>query len=196
MEEKRIDWKINDEKMVFHTPIYDIVSKNSTAPEGVTGDYYVINAPDWVVVLPVLEGRFVMVRQWRHGSASVTTEFPGGVCDPKEDPMVTAARELSEETAYQAGKITCLGTFSPNPALFSNRFHIFLAEELTPLPEQKLDPDEFIHVVEIPEEEVLCGAGKGELIHAFMGTVLYMYLQYKKNRETLEKLPEKKAVKQ
>ena len=178
--DRNLEWEVGEEKKVLHTPIYDIVTRRSTAPEGVTGDYYVINAVDWVVVLPVHDGKFVMVRQWRHGAGCVTTEFPGGVCDPGENPVKTAARELEEETAYRAGKITALGTFSPNPALFSNRFHIYLAEELTPLPAQKLDADEFIHVVELPEEEVLSGMGKGELIHAFMGTVLYLYLRHKK----------------
>ena len=68
-----------------------------------------------------------MVRQYRHGAGQLTLETPGGLIDPGETPAEAAARELLEETGYAADEIVSLGAVNPNPALFSNRLHGFLA---------------------------------------------------------------------
>ena len=59
-------------------------------------------ADDWVNVVAITEGEeVVMIRQYRHGSATVTLEIPGGMVDPKANRRRTAAaRELVEETGY------------------------------------------------------------------------------------------------
>ncbi len=45
----------------------------------------VLETRDWVnVVARTLEGRYLMVKQYRFGTERVTTEIPGGVIDPGE----------------------------------------------------------------------------------------------------------------
>ena len=45
-------------------------------------EFYVIEAVNWVNVIPITtDGKIVMVEQYRHGSASVELEVPGGVMD-------------------------------------------------------------------------------------------------------------------
>jgi 8-oxo-dGTP pyrophosphatase MutT (NUDIX family) len=143
--------------------------------------FTVLDAPDWAIVIPVLEtegGRqFVMVRQWRHGAGELSLEFPGGVFEKGENAETAAARELKEETGYSAGKIQKLGEFSPNPAIMSNRVHFFLATELSSPAGQQLDEDEYVEVETHTVEEVLGGMGKPPYIHALMGTAMALYLQ-------------------
>jgi 8-oxo-dGTP pyrophosphatase MutT (NUDIX family) len=118
-----------------------------------------------------------MVRQWRHGAAQLSLEFPGGVIERGEEPMAAAARELSEETAYKAGRIVSLGSCSPNPAIMANHVHFFLAEDLQPLEGQNLDEDEYVDVELVPVDEVIQNMGHSPYIHALMGTALTLYLQ-------------------
>ena len=180
-KDEELIWKRTGEKELLRTPVFTVVEQNETAANGVRGSYIALEAPDCVVVIPEYEGSFVLVRQWRHGAQKLTTEFPGGVIDAGESPEAAAARELSEETGFTAGKLTYLGVCSPNPALFKSRFHCFLAEELVPCGGQHLDRDELISVELMPKEDVISGFGGEEFSHAFMGTALAFYLRGKMN---------------
>jgi 8-oxo-dGTP pyrophosphatase MutT (NUDIX family) len=100
------------------------------------------------------------------------------VFEPGEDAALAAARELREETAYQAGKIQKLGAFRSNPAIMSNTVHIFLAEDLRHMGSQELDEDEYIEVVRVKPEEVLQGMGRPPYVHALMGSALALYLRH------------------
>lgn len=177
MKDEDLLWRDLDTRVFAHTPVFDVMEKVSENATGVKGKYYVLAPRDWVVVLPKKGDAFVMVRQWRHGSACMTMEFPGGTIEPGEDPTLAAHREMTEEIAYRAGRMTKLGVVNPNPALFNNHFHIYLAEDLTPVGAQHLDADEFINILEKPVDEVLASFGTGEYIHAFMGTALGLYLR-------------------
>ena len=80
-------------------------------------------------VIPLTaQDEIVMVRQYRHGAQAFTLELPGGLVDPGEEPATAAARELQEESGYRAGPVRPLGHLNPNPALFNNRVHTYLAE--------------------------------------------------------------------
>ena len=180
MKENELKWEVRSERMLLRTPVFDVMSQDEVSANGLAGDYIAINAPDWVMVIPEYQGKFVMVRQWRHAARTLTTEFPGGVADAGEDPAVTAARELSEETGFIPGRLTHLGTVRPNPALFGNRFHIYLAEELTYTGELSLDDDELLNCLLIPKDEVIASYGTGEYTHALMGTALALYMRSKR----------------
>ncbi len=93
----------------------------------------VIETGDWVNIVAVtLDERIVVVRQYRFGSACLSTEIPGGLVDPGEDHAVAAARELYEETGYTSDHWHYLGAVDPNPAFLTNRCHQWLARQAQP----------------------------------------------------------------
>ncbi|MCX7026616.1 MAG: NUDIX hydrolase [Spirochaetes bacterium] len=147
------------------------------------GDFYLIGAPDWGGVIPVVdtaEGRkFVMIRQYRHGTGRVSVEFPGGAVDPGEDPVRAVMRELLEETGYRAEMILPLGNLSPNPAFMTNTFHAFIAEGCFFDVEQKLDETEDIEVLLVPEREAIDLIGAEDYGHALMTATLFFYMRYR-----------------
>ena len=183
MDDGDLIWRTEATERLLHTPVFDVWKQKEVSAAGLRGDYVAVTAPDWVVVVAVYRGRFVLVRQWRHGEDRLTTEFPAGVVDPGEPPERTAERELLEETGFRAGRITRLGSCSANPALFKNHIHCFLAEDLTPTGEQHPDADELLRYGLVPVDEVIAAFGSREYTHAYMGTALAFYLRHVSQRE-------------
>lgn len=178
-EDDKLKWQEGEDKELLKTVVCTVNSRHNISSDGTEGDYIIMNAPDWVIVIAEKDDNFLLVKQWRHGEAALSIEFPGGVIDKGEEPETAAKRELEEETGYKAGKLIKLGTFNPNPALFSNHVHFYLAQELTSTGNQHLDDDEFINCMELSKKEVLEGMGTEQFPHAIMGTALTLYIKYK-----------------
>ena len=181
-EDEKLKWTEGTPEELLKTVVCTVTTRHNIASDGTEGDYIIMDAPDWVIVIAEHNDKFVMVKQWRHGESSLSVEFPGGVMDKGEDPETAARRELEEETGYKAGKLTKLGMVNPNPALFSNHVHFYLAQELQATGKQHLDNDEFINCMELTKAEVLDGMGTEAFPHAIMGMALSLYIKYNKGR--------------
>ena len=158
--------------------IFSIRTDTAISPRtGVEHDFYVIDTGDWVNIIPMTEDqRVVMVRQYRHGSRRVTLEIPGGMVDPGDTPEKAASRELMEETGYQAESWTRISAVNPNPAIFGNRCHTFLAQHVTKKGDPQPDQAEDIEVVLIPAQEIPGRIRKGEIDHAIVIAAFCSYL--------------------
>ena len=182
-KDEKLKWTEGEVSTLLKTCVCDVTSHHNTSYTGVTGDYIIMDTPDWVIVIPEHNDNFLMVKQWRHGTNALCIEFPGGVIDKGEEPEVAARRELEEETGCKAGKLIKLGAVNPNPALFKNKVHVYLAQDLISTGKQHLDHDEFINYLELPKEEVIDGMGTEQFQHAIMGTALMYYLQYNRKNK-------------
>lgn len=176
-DDEKLKWSKGEKKSLLKTCVFEVSSSHNKCGK-VEGDYIVMDAPDWVIVIAEKDDKFLMVKQWRHGENKLSVEFPGGVIDKGEAPEEAAKRELEEETGFKAGKLIKLGSANPNPALFSNHFHVFLATDLIPTGKQQLDDDEFINCIELSKKEVLEGMGTEQFPHALMAAALSFYFKY------------------
>lgn len=160
---------------IFRTRTLDVLDPRNGAPYVRT----VIDAPDWVNVIPVTtDGQVVLVRQFRFGTWSNTLEIPGGMLDPGEDALGAAGRELEEETGFRPARVSAIGVSHPNPAIFANRLHSFLAEGCVKVHEGKQDGSEDIQVVLVPRTELAGLVLDGTITHSLvLAALLYDVLR-------------------
>lgn len=115
------------------------------------------NTPNSVMVLAVLDGKIVTVKQCRN-SIYQTVELPGGKIEQGESPEEASKRELLEETGLACGKLIHLGVFYTLPSLINRIIHVYFTNEITGVFQQCIDDDEKIHVetysLEIIEENL------------------------------------------
>lgn len=143
------------------------VHRHEVAADGPGYACFTVEVADWVSVAALTEsGQFVLVRQHRHGVDAVTIETAGGIIDPGEAPATAALRELLEETGYAADEIESLGWVHPNPALQSNRCHLYLARRAREVAGPEGDEHESTESVVMDAAEVAAATRDGRITHA------------------------------
>lgn len=91
----------------------------------------VIRHPGSVVILPVLdEDHLCLIRNFRVAVDKTLIELPAGTLDVGEDPDICAARELTEETGYVAGRLERLTSFYAAPGILDEQMHLYAAFQL------------------------------------------------------------------
>ncbi|HET8567558.1 MAG TPA: NUDIX hydrolase [Candidatus Limnocylindria bacterium] len=143
--------------------------------DGSEHDRVILGSPDWINVLAITPAdEAVLVRQFRFGVGATSLETPGGLLDDGEEPAACAARELEEETGYRARSLRPLGWIHPNPALQTNRAHLFLALGCERAHAGRPDRTEDIAVELHPRERLRALVEAREITHAITVAACYL----------------------
>lgn len=99
-----------------------------------------VEHPGAVAVVALREDRgrpeIVVVQQYRHPVRALEWELPAGLLDVEGEPLQqAAARELGEETDLVAGTWHTLSEYVSSPGGTSERLVVFLARDLSDVPE-------------------------------------------------------------
>lgn len=169
-------WDLIESQLDRDYKVFRINIEHALSPRtNKVGQFYVIDTNDWVNVIPITEdNEVVMIKQYRHGSKSVTLEIPGGLVDD-ESPERAAVRELLEETGYQGESVRYLGSANPNPAIFNNLCHTYLVEKARMVSEKNLDDNEDIEVVHVPVADITSLIAGGAINHALVIIAFHFY---------------------
>ena len=159
MEEKNKAWKTVSSKYLFRRPWLTVRCEDMLLPNG-------NHIPE-----------FVFVRQYRPGIERTCYELCAGVCE-KEDasPLVSAQRELWEETGYGKGNWQEYMVISANPSTHTNLTYCFLATDVELIDHQHLEATEDISVHLLTLEEVRSLLDKNEIMQALNAAPLWKYI--------------------
>jgi len=173
-------WLRKDTRLLADCRIFKVGESTSVCPR--TQDehqFYYIETADWVNIVPVTEdNQVVFIRQFRHGSEKITLEIPGGMVDPGEDASIAAVRECLEETGYEAKQVESLGVLNPNPAIFPNQLHTFVARDCRRIADIENTSTEHTEVELVPLDQLASLMQSGEIDHALVVATLWRMLYY------------------
>lgn len=173
-------WHTHSETKLGDYRILDMYSVDRSNPSGtIRGEFYYLKAHNWVNIMPITkDNKVVLVKQYRHGSDSITLELPAGLVEQGEEPLKAAIRECIEETGYESeSQPELLGTVLPNPAFIKNKCYIYLWKDCELKHKQNLDKDEEIEIVVLDFEEVKEKIRTGEINHSIALNCFFFYSQ-------------------
>lgn len=156
-----------------------------TLPDGRSAEREIVRHDDAAAVIAFTEDqKIVLVRQYRVSIGKTTLELPAGLRDEDDnDGIVTAKRELEEETGYTSDNMRYVTSFYSTPGYTNEFLEIYEAEDLkkveNPLAQ---DEDEFIEVVELDFDEAMEAYIQGELCDSKTVFALF-YWKMKRNTE-------------
>lgn len=152
-----------DDEIVFRGQRFSVHRRKELMSSGDERIREIVVHPGAVVVIPWLDpDQVCLIKNRRIAVRKTLVELPAGTLEEGEDPMVTARRELIEETGYRANRMEYLCGFFMSPGILSERMHVFLASGLTP-GETAREPGEDIENLVVPWSEALRMIDDGEI---------------------------------
>jgi ADP-ribose pyrophosphatase len=158
-------WAVLETRDVFSAPPYITVqTQRVLLPDGrEVDDFHRVVMPDYSLVLPeTVDGRYIVLRQYKHGVGDVSLTFPAGTLNAGEDPLTAAKRELLEETGYEAGSWRYYGRYVTHANSFSNAANLFTAAGCRKVAEPNSGDLEDMELLLMTRQELFDAARRGE----------------------------------
>lgn len=169
---------LKDSKVVFHTERFDVTAFEIKGKGGSVLKREAIIHPGAVVILPLVDpDKVVMIRNDRFAVGETLWELPAGTMEKEEDPIVTAKRELIEETGYKTDQMEYLLSFYSTPGFCNEILHAYVAKELN-FVGQKLEETEKISVEIIGWNDLMKMIKTGQIHDSKTLTTLLYYRQF------------------
>jgi 8-oxo-dGTP pyrophosphatase MutT (NUDIX family) len=137
IRDARDRWPVTDSEVLARGRIVTLRTDTVQMPDGGLAVRDVVEHMGAVAVLALDDqDRVLMIRQYRHPAGAMLWEIPAGLRDVDGEPLVaTARRELLEEAGCRAARWRLLTDVYSSPGISTERVRIFLASELTVVPE-------------------------------------------------------------
>ena len=171
-------WTKTGSKPPVDFRIFSVRTDRTISPRtGAEHEVYVIETANWVNVIAVTpDQQLVMIEQYRHGSATVELEIPGGVMDARDaSPEAAGVRELREETGFSGGDPRIIGKIFPNPAIMANTCFTVMVEHCEFKHPVEWDHGEDLMTRLVPIAEIPELIYTGQIRHSLVVVALYHF---------------------
>jgi ADP-ribose pyrophosphatase len=140
--------------------IFEVETSEVLCPDGSHDGRELARHHGGAGVCVIRDDHICLVRQWRVSLGRMALEIPAGKLDDDEDPMLCAARELTEETGLVADSLELLADSCGALGFTDECTHVYLAHGVR---RHAAHPDEgeFVDVVWVPVEDMMAAIQAG-----------------------------------
>lgn len=167
-------WTVLESRDIYQNPWVRVVEHKVLTPSGTPGIYGVVHPAALATgVVPLhADGAVTLVGQYRFPLGAYSWEMPEGGGAPDVDPLISAQRELREETGLTAGRWLPLQKLHLSNCITDETAYLYLAWDLT---QGADDPDETerLQVRRVPFAQALDMAMNGDITDAMTVAALF-----------------------
>ena len=145
-------------KQLYKGKVVQLRLDTVSLPNGRTKMREILVHPGAAAIVPVLNGKILLVEQSRTAVGRKTLEIPAGTLEEGESPEDCAKRELIEETGFQASQWDKLTAYYPSPGYSSEVIHIFKARGLEEVSDTEAELP--LHYLDLKEVQARIRAGE------------------------------------
>jgi 8-oxo-dGDP phosphatase len=166
------DHEVRSRTQRYAGPIFTVYTDEVTMSTGRTVERDLVTNRGAVGVVALDDaGRVVLVEQYRHPLRRRLWELPAGLLDVTgEDPAAAVARELAEEADLRAKRWDLLVDLHTSPGFSDETIRIFLARDLSAVPEAERhareDEEADLEPAWFDLDEAVAMALRGEITNA------------------------------
>ncbi|WP_281285945.1 NUDIX hydrolase [Paenibacillus sinopodophylli] len=157
---------------IFEGKMITLQVDTVTLADGRTATREIVKHPGAAAVMALLDGKLLVVEQFRKPLEKFQVEIPAGKLDLGEDPITAAARELEEETGYRSDDLKLLSAFYTSPGFADEKLYIYFTDKVEQ-GVQNPDEDEDLKVEAITLEQAEAYIQEGRISDA--KTILAVY---------------------
>ncbi len=157
-----LDEKTLKVEYIYKGRILNLRKDKVELPNGSLGDREIVEHSGGSCVYCEVDGKVLMVKQFRYPYKKQLLEIPAGKLNSGEDPETTAIRELEEEGGVKAKTVELIHKIYPSTAYTEEVIYVYRAKDVVKT-QKHLDNDEFLDSVWIDKKELKEMVKKGEI---------------------------------
>jgi 8-oxo-dGTP pyrophosphatase MutT (NUDIX family) len=140
------NYKILNEKLIYNSEKFRFIKAKIQLPNGNIDNWDVIDHPNFVSAIPIIDNHVIMTKEWRPGPQKVIYQLTGASTNGKN--LNNLKKELKEELGLEGGNFSKLISFY-NGAHYRGTTTYYTVRNFEII-ENDPDENEILRIVKLP----------------------------------------------